>query len=250
MKIAQQSLIISLAALFVQTPAFAEPKAKPDPLVASSSATRGVGASWRASEIIGTQVKNASDETIGEVQDLVIDLVSGEVLAVVVASGGFLGMADTLSAVPVSAVRYDVSAKSFKTKLTKEQLAGAPSFKKTEWPDYGDETTRSKLRKYRDSLGGDHTAPDNTARNRKDDVNPMDQGNSASDLKITKNIRASIVNADLSFDAKNIKVITKDGHVTLKGVVKHHSEHEAILKLAKSHVDAAHITDELKMKSE
>jgi sporulation protein YlmC with PRC-barrel domain len=154
MKITQQTLFIALAPFLAQTAVIAEPEAKPDPLVPVVPATKdkAIGASWRASEIIGTNVKNAEDETIGEIQDLVVDFISGEVLAVVIASGGFLGMADTLSAVPVSAVRYDVAAKAFKTKLTKEQLVAAPNFKKSEWPNYGEETTRSKLKAFQDSL--------------------------------------------------------------------------------------------------
>jgi osmotically-inducible protein OsmY len=242
-----------MAPLLAQTMVLAEPKPNPDPLTAVTAETKGIAASWRASEIIGTNVENASGETVGEVEDLVVDFISGEILAVVISSGGFLGMADTLSTVPTSAIRYDVTSKSFKTKLTKEQLVKAPNFKKSEWPDYSEETTRSKLRTFRDSLSSDVSAPDNTARNKSevkmDEVDPTDQGNSEGDLKTTKDIRNDIINTDLSFDAKNIKVITKNGHVTLKGVVKDHSEHESILKIAKSHVAAANLTDDLKMKN-
>src|SRR5688572_27932956 len=132
MKITQLSLFI--AAILTPATVLAEPKAQPDPVVATTSATKGTGASWRVSEIIGINVKNSAEETIGEVQDLVVDMMSGEVLGVVIASGGFLGMADTLSAVPASSIRYDAAAKVFKTKLTKVQLGAAPSFKNTEWP--------------------------------------------------------------------------------------------------------------------
>jgi sporulation protein YlmC with PRC-barrel domain len=84
---------------------------------------KGHSESWRASQVMGVDVKNASDETIGEVKDLVLDMREGEILAVVISSGGFLGIADTLSAVPVSVLRYDTEAKAFKTKLTKARSA-------------------------------------------------------------------------------------------------------------------------------
>jgi hyperosmotically inducible protein len=54
---------------------------------------------------------------------------------------------------------------------------------------------------------------------------PLDQGNTEEDIQITSSIRKSIV-ADkaLSTNARNIKIISSSGNVTLRGPVK--SEHE------------------------
>lgn len=252
MQTIQRSLIISLVPLLTPLTAFAE-AGKQVALVSPIPGTKGSAASWRASQVMGLNVKNAADETIGEVEDLILDMKSGEVLAVVISSGGFLGMADTLSAVPVSALRYDGTAKAFKTRLTKEQLGKAPQFKTDAWPDYNDVTSTEALRSYRDSIGGDVTAPDNTAQNEKemnkDAVTPTDQGNSAKDMQITKDIRSGIMEKDLSFNAKNIKIITRNEHVTLKGVVESHAEHQTVLKVAGNHANTGKITDELKVNS-
>ena len=208
---------------------------------------------WRASGVIGQSVKNAEDQMIDEVEDLIVNMKTGEILAVVISSGGFLGIADTLSSIPVSALRFDTVAKAFKTRLTKEQLIGAPQFKQQEWPDYSDEATMQTLRSYRDTIGGDVTANDNSAQNEKlknrKVMIPTDQGTSDKDIQITKDIRSAIVAADLSFNAKNIKIITKDEHVYLKGVVSDHAEHESVLKISKNHANAAKITDDLKVEA-
>lgn len=252
MKTIQRSLLISLVPLLAPLTAFAE-EGKKTELATPIPGTKGSADSWRASQVMGHNVENTSGETIGEVKDLVLDMKSGEILAVVISSGGFLGIADTLSAVPVKALRYDRSAKAFKTRLTKEQLGKAPSFKTDAWPDYNESDSMDTIRSYRDSIGGDVTAPDNTAQNEKemekDAVNPTDQGNSDKDLQITKNIRSSIMDTDLSFNAKNIKIITRNERVTLKGVVKSHAEHEAILKIARNHANTSRITDDLKVNS-
>lgn len=252
MKTIQRSLLISLVPLLTPLTAFAE-TGKQAELASPIPGTKGSAASWRASQVMGLNVKNSADETIGEVKDLVLDMKSGEVLAVIISSGGFLGIADTLSAVPVSALRYDDTAKAFKTKLTKEQLGKAPQFKTDSWPDYNEATSTDALRSYRDLIGGDVSAPDNTAQNEKemnkDAVNPTDQGNSEKDVQITKDIRSGIVDKDLSFNAKNIKIITRNEHVTLKGVVESHAEHQAILKIAGNHTKASRITDDLKVNS-
>ncbi len=253
MKTIQRSLFISLFPLLVPLTAIAEPDKQSDVNYPVAGA-RGNASSWRASQVMGTNVKNAGDENIGKVDDIVLDMKSGEVLAVIISSGGFLGIADTLSAVPVSVLRYDGASKAFKTKLTKEQLGKAPQFRTSDWPDYNEATSLEALRSYRDSIGGDVTAPDNSAQNEKEmrdgGMNPTDQGNSEKDVQITKDIRSSIIDTDLSFSAKNIKIITRNEYVTLKGVVDSHDEHEKILKIARKHANTAKITDGLKVDSE
>ena len=80
-------------------------------------------------------------------------------------------------------------------------------------------------------------------------MDPTDQGNSESDTQMTKNIRSGIMDSEMSFNAKNIKIITRNGNVTLKGVVESTEEHAAVLKIAKSHANESRITDELKVNS-
>lgn len=271
MKTIQRSLLISLVPLLTPLTAFAE-TGKQTEVVSPIPGTKVSANSWRASQVMGLNVKSADDETIGEVEDLVLDMKAGQVLAVIISSGGFLGMADTLSAVPVSALRYDGTAKAFKTKLTKEQLGKAPQFKTDAWPDYNDADTTEALRSYSALVGGavpdsnkppgestskdntdrEMTAPDNTAQNAKERnrvETPTDQGNSEKDIQITKDIRSSIMDKDLSFNAKNIKIITRNEYVSLKGVVESDDEHQAILKIARNHANTAKITDDLKVDS-
>lgn len=252
MKTIQRSLLISLIPFLTPLAALADTDKKSE-LVYPIEGTKGSASSWRASQVIGLNVKNASDETIGEVEDLLINMTSGEVLAVVISSGGFLGISDTLSAVPVTAIRYDDTVKGFKTKLTKEQIGKAPQFKNDTWPDYNEATSIEALRYYRNTIGGDVSKPDNTAQNEKemnkDAANPTDQGNKDNDVQITKDIRLGIMNSDMSFNAKNIKIITLNEQVTLKGVVKSDAEHQAILKIARTYANTDKITDDLKVKS-
>ncbi len=251
MKTIQRALLVSIVP-FLTTQSISAEAEKVTTNLTGAQSDKRLSSAWRASEVIGTTVKNAGDETIGEIQDLAIDFKKGEILAVVVSSGGFLGVADTLSSVPVSALRFDSATKSFKTKLTKEQLQKAPQHKATEMPDYSDPAVMAKMREYRDAIGGDVTAPDNTAHNevdaKEETLTPVDQGNSETDLKTTKDLRAAVVDSDLSFNAKNIKIITRDGHVTLRGVVDSTAEHQSVIKLITKQVESTKITDSIKVK--
>jgi osmotically-inducible protein OsmY len=67
-------------------------------------------------------------------------------------------------------------------------------------------------------------AADDTGRNVRDrddrTLTPIDQGDSESDRTITRQIRQAVVaDDDLSMNAKNVKIITVDGVVTLRGPV-------------------------------
>ena len=95
--------------------------------------------------------------------------------------------------------------------------------------------------------------PDNTATNERDRSGETktsgDQSNSSADLKITQAIRRALMkNRELSTTAKNIKVITANGQVTLRGPVKTAQEKARVDQIAKSAAGGAQIDDQLEVK--
>lgn len=95
--------------------------------------------------------------------------------------------------------------------------------------------------------------PDNTATNERDRSGETqtsgDQSNNSADLNITQAIRQALMkDSELSMTAKNIKIITANGHVTLRGPVKTAQEKAKIDQLAKSAAGGAHIDDQLDVK--
>jgi len=99
----------------------------------------------------------------------------------------------------------------------------------------------------------DKTKPDNTATNERDRSGETqtsgDQSNSSADLKITQAIRQALVkDSELSMTAKNIKIITDNGQVTLRGPVKNAQENAKIDQLARSAAGGAKIVDQLDVK--
>ena len=99
----------------------------------------------------------------------------------------------------------------------------------------------------------DKTKPDNTAVNERDRSGETqtsgDQSNSSADLKITQAIRQALMkDGELSTTAKNVKIITNNGQVTLRGPVKTAQEKAKIDQLAKSAAGGAKIDDQLEVK--
>ena len=99
----------------------------------------------------------------------------------------------------------------------------------------------------------DKTKPDNTAINERDRSRETqtsgDQSNSSADLKITQAIRQALMkDGELSTTAKNVKIITDNGQVTLRGPVKNAQEKAKIDQLARSAAGGAKIDDQLDVK--
>jgi hyperosmotically inducible protein len=98
------------------------------------------------------------------------------------------------------------------------------------------------------------TKPDNTGVNQRDRntnaVTADQQGNSKADVDRTAAIRKAITDQkNLSTSAKNVKVITLDGHVTLRGPVRDQAEKDLIGKLATDVAGAQNVRNELEIAS-
>lgn len=81
----------------------------------------------RAKKVIGTSVKNSAGEKIGQIEDIVLDKLSNNIVYAVVGFGGFLGVNEKYHPVPWSALDYVESEDSYVVPYTKEQLNAAPA---------------------------------------------------------------------------------------------------------------------------
>ena len=98
------------------------------------------------------------------------------------------------------------------------------------------------------------TAADNTARNVRDkDANvptPVDQGESEADRTITQHVRKAVVDNDaLSTNAHNVKIITQNGVVTLRGPVNTATEKATVVAMARSTPGVTRVDDQLEVKA-
>jgi hyperosmotically inducible protein len=94
---------------------------------------------------------------------------------------------------------------------------------------------------------------DNTKTNQRDRSGETktsgDQSNSSADLKVTQAIRQALMkDGELSTTAKNIKIITANGQVTLRGPVKTAQEKAKVDQIARSAAGGAQIDDQLDVK--
>ena len=80
------------------------------------------------------------------------------------------------------------------------------------------------------------------------ELDARDQGISKADVEVTRKIRQEVVGEkSFSSSAKNIKIITREGHVTLKGPVQNTTEKQKIEELAVKVAGKKHVNNEIEV---
>ena len=102
------------------------------------------------------------------------------------------------------------------------------------------------------AVGAAAQAPDNTATNKRDradhSVTADKQGRSGSDRELARKIRKDIVaDKSLSTYAHNVKVIVKDGSVTLRGPVRSDDEKGKVSSIASRHAGEGKVVNEIQI---
>lgn len=88
-----------------------------------------------ADTLIGNDVYNYDDEHIGDIKEIMLNTMTGEIAYVVLSFGGLLGLGEKLFAVPWKALTLDTANHSFILNEPKERLENAPGFDKDAWPN-------------------------------------------------------------------------------------------------------------------
>ncbi|KAL1109992.1 hypothetical protein AAG570_014024 [Ranatra chinensis] len=81
-----------------------------------------------ASRVNGTDVYNTEGDSIGHVEDVVLDKTSDKIMFAVIGFGGFLGIGQKFHAVPWSMLNYDSDKGGYVISMTREVLAQAPVY--------------------------------------------------------------------------------------------------------------------------
>lgn len=89
----------------------------------------------KSSEVIGIDVKNAAKESLGKIEEIVLNKITGQVRYVVLSFGGLLSMGDKYFAFPWKSISYSPDDKAFILNIDKDKLKNAAGFDKDHWPN-------------------------------------------------------------------------------------------------------------------
>lgn len=111
-----------------------------------ASSSLGPGPSLMGADtLIGDSVVNGSEESLGDIKEIMLDMHTGQVAYAVLSFGGFLGVGEKLFAVPWGALHLDTVNERFVLNVDKARLKNAPGFDPGAWPDMSDVTWAKQI---------------------------------------------------------------------------------------------------------
>jgi sporulation protein YlmC with PRC-barrel domain len=87
-----------------------------------------------AGTLIGTPVTNLNGEDLGHIEEIMLDLATGNVAYVVVSFGGLLGVGNKLFAIPWQSLQIDQDEETAVMDVDRSTLENAPGFDRDNWP--------------------------------------------------------------------------------------------------------------------
>lgn len=114
-----------------------------------SSGKKGPGPELMGADtLIGNNVSNHLDESLGEIKEIMLDMRNGKIAYAVLTFGDFLGLGGKLFAVPWNALKLDTENKCFILNIEKSRLESAPGFDKDDWPNMADNLWADQIHSY------------------------------------------------------------------------------------------------------
>jgi sporulation protein YlmC with PRC-barrel domain len=134
----------------------------------------------KVTDLIGMKINNVSDQSIGKVENVILNLPAGRVAYVILSPDSSLGLGNNYYALPPDALTLSSDKKTLTSDITKDKLAAAPHFTRDNWATISDPAWAAQVYQYYGkqawfTSGGSGTTLQPTGRN-----NSQEQGTSPS----------------------------------------------------------------------
>jgi len=183
--------------------------------------------------LMDTPVVSQSDEHLGKVRDVMIDVPTAQVVYLVVEPQHGTGEVSELYVVPPVSVQLDKGGARLVLKGDREHFLAGPRFPNEFWSNLAfPELARTTRQHY-----GLETEPAQTVPERKTSL--------ADDYQITRAILAEITHSAEGKLNTTIRISTVNGRVTLSGTLKDEDQKKQIVTAAKRVAGAANVEDHL-----
>jgi PRC-barrel domain len=99
-------------------------------------------------KVEGTNVYRSNGESVGQIERVMIDKISGKVAYAVMSFGGFLGIGEDYYPLPWSLLTYNPRLEGYEVNIGEQQLKGAPKYGRNEDWDWADRSRGQTIHDY------------------------------------------------------------------------------------------------------
>ena len=101
-----------------------------------------------ANHLLGYPIVSLQGDTLGEIEDIIIDVGEDAIAYVVIALGGFLGLGEELTPVPFNALKPALDEEALVLSITADRLTRAPRFQTEQMPQMDDRNWGESIHAY------------------------------------------------------------------------------------------------------
>jgi sporulation protein YlmC with PRC-barrel domain len=105
----------------------------------------------RTEDVIGKEVYSDSHDKLGNIEEIVLDKVSGQARYIVLSFDTFMGFGGKYFAFPWKSISYDKDKEAFILNVAKDKLEDGRGFDKDHWPDMAQEEWQKETENYYES---------------------------------------------------------------------------------------------------
>jgi len=102
----------------------------------------------KVTDLDGMKIKNVNDESIGKVENVILNLTAGRVAYVILSPDSSLGLDNNYYALPPDALTLSTDRKTLTSDINKDKLAAAPHFTKDNWATISDPAWAAQVYQY------------------------------------------------------------------------------------------------------
>ena len=185
-------------------------------------------------------------ESLGRVQDVMIDLTGGRATYLVIQPTIGADTNGTLYLVPPSAVKWQPNGKALALNASKDRFLAAPHFSKSFWTDLVQPELATAVYSY---WAPNAASSEPVAAATPAILAPVKTAGAApTDAEITKAVMFQILSEGKVTLKGDVQITTRQGRVRLAGVARNEKEKSYILEAAKRVVGASAVDDALVVK--
>ena len=99
-------------------------------------------------KVEGTPVYRSNGDSVGQIERVMIDKLSGKVAFAVMSFGGFLGIGEDYYPLPWSVLTYNPKLGGYEVNITEQQLKNAPKYSRYDTWDWSDRSRMENVSHY------------------------------------------------------------------------------------------------------